>query len=507
MASATPPVQVLTTAQEPQDSGTEAWPTRCQLLAAFLCYFGLHIVIRTLLSSSVDLDESEQVLFGQRLSWGYGPDPPLYTWLQIGFFSVFGQWIFSLALLKNLLLFGAYVLTYWNARLITRSHFCGVAAAVSLLFVPQFAWESQRDLTHSVLSSTLAAATLFCFLRSHETKRLLWWVLLGVCAGLGVLSKFNFGFWILGLLVAACSLRDFRPAVLHKGMWLAAMICVLILLPTGLWSLAHPQLAFGAASKLKLAESAGWLKPVSIALRNVIVAIVSFVGPLTLVYLAVFFKAPRQQAVLQPGPVYEKLLLRALLIIVGVSVLLVLCFRATGFRERWFQPILMCTPVLLIALVRDRLDRVRLRRILALGLTVTLAVAVVIPGRILFGAKLHREEPLMRPYDALAAQLRYLVPEDSFVVADTVLLAGNLRLGLPKTTIVTPAQVGLFKCEEPHCLIVWDARRGELTPETLLNWAQTWSGSALSKAQPQYFEATYKFRDPRRMRLGMMVVK
>src|SRR5436309_7206529 len=227
MAEVTQPLGALPDAAGSGEVGPPAWPTRRQLFAGLVCYFGLHIIIRTFLSSSVDLDESEQVLFAQRLSWGYGPQPPLYTWLQIGFFSLFQPSIFSLALLKNLLLFCTYCLTYTNGRLVGRSHAAGVAAAVSLLFIPQVVWESQRDLTHFVLSATLSAAIFCCFLRVLATRRTAWYLVLGLCAGLGLLSKFNFGLWIAALTLAACSVRELRSAVLDKRILLTATISVL----------------------------------------------------------------------------------------------------------------------------------------------------------------------------------------------------------------------------------------------------------------------------------------
>lgn len=143
-------------------------------LYLLLAYFTLHVAIRTLISPTADGDEAEQVMLAQKALWGYGSQPPLYTWLQIIFFKAFGFSIFSLALLKNLLLAGTYLLTYSNAKMVTRSRACGLAAALSLLFIEQIAWESQRDLTHTVLGATLAAATLQVFLRLHESKRTVW---------------------------------------------------------------------------------------------------------------------------------------------------------------------------------------------------------------------------------------------------------------------------------------------------------------------------------------------
>jgi 4-amino-4-deoxy-L-arabinose transferase-like glycosyltransferase len=79
-------------------------------------YFLLHVLIRVLLSPSTDLDESEQIVYGQELLLGYGPAPPLYTWLQLPFFAVFGQGVLALSLLKGVLLCFTCLFTNLNGR-------------------------------------------------------------------------------------------------------------------------------------------------------------------------------------------------------------------------------------------------------------------------------------------------------------------------------------------------------------------------------------------------------
>jgi len=373
------------------------------------------------------------------------------------------------------------------------------------VFIPQVAWESQRDLTHSVLGATLSAAAFCCLLRTVATRRTAWYLILGLCAGLGLLSKFNFGLWMAGLCLATLSVREHRPALLDKRILLTAGICLLVLLPYGTWLLTHKHLAFGSAFKLKLEASSGWLRPISIGMRNLLVAVAAFLGPLLLVYAVIFFRAAKRPISPEAETSYQRLLLRTFLFVALLTVTLVVGFRATGFRDRWLQPLLIAVPVLLIAMLRDRLDPLRLRRLLTAGGTVAAIVTLLIPGRILFGAKVHREEPLMRPYGALAAQLRSAVPPSSFLVADTILLAGNLRLALAPMTVVTPNQVDLFNCREPHCLMVWDARRRDLPPQPLLDWAQVWTTN-LSQGPIQYVTAKYKFHDSRQMRLGILIL-
>ncbi|MBC8096001.1 MAG: hypothetical protein H7Y43_09330, partial [Akkermansiaceae bacterium] len=71
-------------------------------------YFLLQIVLRLITSNTTDLDESEQLLATQQLQWGYGPQPPLYTWLLYPLVQLLGPGVLALAIFKNALLFGIY---------------------------------------------------------------------------------------------------------------------------------------------------------------------------------------------------------------------------------------------------------------------------------------------------------------------------------------------------------------------------------------------------------------
>ena len=87
-----------------------------KILCLLAAYFLLHIAVRIATSDSLELDEAEQLVLGQALSWGYGTKPPLYSWLQLGFFQIFGERVLALSTLKNLLLFCTYLCTFLAAR-------------------------------------------------------------------------------------------------------------------------------------------------------------------------------------------------------------------------------------------------------------------------------------------------------------------------------------------------------------------------------------------------------
>src|SRR5262249_1032672 len=122
-------------------------------------------LLRTVVSETAGIDDVDQILRAQLWSWGYGPQPPLYTWLTKLFLSAFGYSILPVVLLKELLILAIYLLVYANTREITGNHTCALVATAMLEFVPSIAWESHRALTHTILASALALATLYSFLR------------------------------------------------------------------------------------------------------------------------------------------------------------------------------------------------------------------------------------------------------------------------------------------------------------------------------------------------------
>jgi len=517
-----------------------------QLILFLLLYYGLQVLIRTLLSPSADMDESEQLVLSQKLSWGYGSDPPLYTWIQSGFFAVFGQTIFALSLFKNLLLFTTSVFTWLNARLITRSELCAAAATISLFYIPQVAWESQRDLTHSVLSATFATATLYIFLRLLGAGRVqmvkdspssrpslpsggeaignackdsrlggrsptFWYVAFGLCAGFGMLSKYNYVFWPISLVIASLTNRQFRPAVADKRMLIALALSTLVFLPNALWILNHRELALMTSAKLKIVQSASWGSAALHGMKNLVMAILSFVGPIAAVYAIMFSKPSVGKPSLQPesglAEEFKQLISRALLVILTMLLLIVLGFRATGLRERYLQPILICLPVLGIVVVRKKLNLMRFKWMATITGAVMLTVLIAMPARIVFAKSLKREQPLNLPYAELAAQMLAVIPPSTLLVADTDVLGGNLHVSLPGKIITTPRRVGFFESHDQHCMLVWDARKRVLPPEAMQEWAASIATINWNDAHPQYFTADFLYDRSRQMKVGLLQIR
>ncbi len=195
---------------------------------------------------------------------------------------------------------------------------------------------------------------------------------------------------------------------------------------------------------------------------------------------------------------------RSIIVSFGLIVIAIVISHATDIRDRWLQPILVYTPVLIIAVLQNRLDARRLKRILILAGLVMLLVPALLAGRVLFAKQLHRKQPFNEPYKQLAAQIRNSLRDVSVVVADSKLLGGNLRLSMPDKIFVTPELVPIFAPESSRWGFVWNTAKQSAPPQGLIDFGKQ-VGFNLTNALAQYFVANYKFGDPRQMRVGVII--
>ncbi|MBM3833440.1 MAG: hypothetical protein FJ403_09230 [Verrucomicrobia bacterium] len=478
---------------------------------AFLAvYFGLQLLSRTFISNTVDLDESEQLILTQRFSWGYGPQPPLYAWIQALAFSLFGLNTFALALVKNILLFATCALTFMSGYAITRDTRCAFAAMLSLFFLPQFAWESQRDLTHSVLASTLSAGTLFGFFRLIERPSTRMYIVLGFLLGLGVLAKYNYLVVAGGLAAAALSLERTRKLLFDRRILSALTIAALLVLPHLFWTYRNPELVFSTAGKFQFSEHGRGLISFLTWLTRLFLSAGLFSGPLLVLYLALFWRSPKAGPALvsrldeSSRRLFTQLIARKLVFILIGLILAGMFLPVTNFKERWFQPILVSLPVLLVAMVQGSINRSRWRCLSVLAGLVAFAVLVSLPARVASAPMLKRPTRLNSPFRELANQIRALGLTPDLIIAEDRWIGGNLRLTFPSLVISVPEIRQKIAAQSASPLLVWDATKTRDLPQSLKNHFVSLGGRDPSEIKPQYVEAPYLYDTKRRMRLGLI---
>jgi 4-amino-4-deoxy-L-arabinose transferase-like glycosyltransferase len=419
----------------------ETWIGRA-VPAAIAGYFLLQFLLRVAFSTGLELDEAEQMVLTQRWQLLYGPQPPLYTWLQKLVFAVTGPGIVGLAFLKNLLLAGTYLAVFAVARRWSGSALAAGLAVFLLLWIPQLAWESQRDLTHTVLVTAIAAGTLWSFARLREWPTVGGYLLLGVFFAAGFLSKYNYALFWAGLLLASLATPAVRRILLRKSFLLTLGVLFLLVLPYALGGLFAWERITGSLHKLEPAAG-GYTFPGDAwaGVRALAWALFLYAGLLLLpaLYLGILRRWGRSG---EPLPLAERgwpgaaeFLGRLVLASVAVAVLFVLLSGSTHFKDRWFQPLLFFLPLWIVVGLYRRVPPLPVLRRFALASGVLAATVLATMTARVVGWTPSRHH---QPFAEAAAEIRAEYGAPAVWYAEDGYLAGNFRRFFPESFFVAP---------------------------------------------------------------------
>ncbi|MGH8646036.1 MAG: glycosyltransferase family 39 protein [Gammaproteobacteria bacterium] len=458
-----------------RDPGEERIVLRFRwLLTGLLSYLGIMAFVLSFLFEAVSFDAAEQVLWTQTLRLGYGIQPPLYTWLQWAVFRVFGVNATAIALTKEILIGITGITTYFIAKRITLDPRIAGLALISFLFIPQFSYESHRDLTHSILACALAALELYLALKLIEERRPLYtYVLFGLVAGLGLLAKYSYGLFLLSLCLGMLSLPAARPAILDRRFWLAVLIAVALFAPHGLWlwTAFDPELQGQMARKLQTPGETQALADIGRGLLTLVKVIAGFFALLIPVYgWAFFFRNHRGSWSAHAHRPHQILLARLLLIQLLLLLGLVVVFQVSGFKQRWMQPLLFAVPIYLLLQFRPWINILSCRRLVVLGTVIGVCTLAILPLRVLLPDAFEGHKRFNTPFDALAEDLRHHGFTRGVIATEDHWMGGNLRLEFPRSAIITP-NFAPTRASEPIALAVWQGQAMPPALAALLNKA------------------------------------
>lgn len=449
------------------------------VFALLAAYFLLQIAVRMAMPPTLGLDEAEQSFRSQWLAAGYGPQPPFYNWLQYAAFSLSGVSLLSLAVVKNTLLFASYVLYGLTARMILKSSMLAAIAMLGLLTLPQVAFEMQRDLTHTVAVFFSGCLFLYGFVRSLKKPDMLSYFVAGVGLGIGLLSKYNFALLPASALLAALLDPQMRKRVFDWRTVVTAVAALVITLPHLFW--LKDNLGFATARTLeKLTDSgnASYLVQVAMGSGSLILAVIGFCAVAMLVF-AIAFGKPFFSAVSGRSE-WTRLFERMMLFSILGILLLVVFGGAAHVKDRWLVPLFFVVPLYLCLKIEASNVHVpnALRRLMPIIATIMIAVPGILFGRIAAASLNGDYERLNTPYAQLASALRQQ-GEPGAIVAESSLLAGNLRKDLLPVTVISldyPGFTPAVPISKQHpVLIVWQLGRkeGGALPAKAAEWLRS----------------------------------
>jgi len=181
-------------------------------------------------------DMAEAYAWGQEVQLGYFKHPPFWAWLTFAWFEVFPRENWSFYLLSALNgaagLWGAWALA---GLFLGRSE--RLVVVLLLMLTPCYGLMALKLNANTILLSLWPWATYF-FVRSLTTRSIADSILLGLFAGLGMLSKYYTLLLLAAFFVAALLSEERWRYFRSPAPYLAAGVCAIVLLPH-VWWLTH----------------------------------------------------------------------------------------------------------------------------------------------------------------------------------------------------------------------------------------------------------------------------
>lgn len=446
------------------------------VIALFGAYFLLQIAVRQFTHVTLRVDEAQQVLFAQWLAIGYDAQPPLYNWYQQVVFAAFGTSMATIAFAKNLILFLTFAVYIKTAELVLENKCLVVVSALALFIIPQVFWQAQRDLTHTAMLMLTFMSLIYASIRLIKRPTFTGYILVGVIAGLGVLSKYNFALALPALLVAVWFHPQGRERLLDKRFALTILASVVVFLPHLFWLMDN--LVFASEVTLKrMAEDAPENRFLQVA-RGLVRF---FVGSLVIIAvpaLLLGLGARTEKKVLQNSrSVWFRFFLNYFVAITALMTIVILMTTMTELRDRWLLPLLLPAPIL-AALYLDRY-LADPRHFVSRFLPVPLIAMVLVPIALLLShpvvASLGRTSNSNYNWVAFA---RHIVDSEklspSVIVTPNWPVGGNLRFIFSDVPVATTTYEDYdppFTISDDHpALLVWLGNDNQLSP--LSTWIE-----------------------------------
>lgn len=178
-------------------------------------------------------DELYFIVCGQRPDWGYVDQPPLIPLVAAFTHALFPGSLRLLRLLPAVAHAATVVLTAETARTLGGGIWAQLIAGLSALLCSIY-----LGLGTFLYTDVLQPASwLFCaygLIRLIRDKDECWSIPVGIVLGLALNTKYTIAFWILALLLGL-ALTSARRSLLRPGVYVAAAIAVLMVLPNLIW--------------------------------------------------------------------------------------------------------------------------------------------------------------------------------------------------------------------------------------------------------------------------------
>lgn len=222
----------------PLRDGLRTWASPQRIVAMGLIAFAMAWLSHlSYVSLSPPGDNIEQLTWVRSLEWGYYKHPPLPTWLLWLPVQLFGAKSSTTYVLGAALTLSAMGV-FWRLLAQMRGSTYACVALLGALCITYYNGRLYYYNHNIVLLLASTASAALCW-QAFATRRLRWWVGLGIVLGLGALAKYQIAVTLLSVLAFWIHQRGWRDPVHRLGGLLACLVALSIFVPHLLWLRTH----------------------------------------------------------------------------------------------------------------------------------------------------------------------------------------------------------------------------------------------------------------------------
>ena len=210
-----------------------------KFIIGLIIYFVLWMILPVVLASSYALDVPEGIYWGHEWQLGYYKHPPFSSWILYSFYYIFGYigpYILSQICILLTLLFVYLLAKDFLSK--EKAFF----SSILVLSIYYYTWPS-IEFNHNVAQMPIWSGLIYIFYLSLKNNEWRHWIVFGVVAGIGMLTKYSVVFLVFSIFLFSL-LTSYRVLWLSMKPWVAVAIALCVFSPHIIWLYQHDWLTF-----------------------------------------------------------------------------------------------------------------------------------------------------------------------------------------------------------------------------------------------------------------------
>jgi len=180
-------------------------------------------------------DELATLDDASHLAWGYVAYPPITPFFGRVALTLFGTSLAGFRLFAAVAEAVAVLLTGLMARELGGGRGTQIVAAAAGIPFALAGGALMQYVSFDYLCWVLTAYFVVRLLQSEDPR---WWLAVGASIGLGMMTKYTMGFFVIGIVVGVVA-TDARRYFASKWLWLGVGLSILVFLPNLIWQAQH----------------------------------------------------------------------------------------------------------------------------------------------------------------------------------------------------------------------------------------------------------------------------